>query len=398
MFRFSFIPNAEIVPGLDFLTYLDGNLSDNGPDEPNLRVDDFDFAWWRDSSPPLKYTAYLSFVTIRRALKNHRTRLESLPPLENVDSRLQQQFVVDAFHEPIYSWHSEVHAEIPNGCARCKLYRAVARGAQDKLRDAYNWAQACETANKAEKEVAARRASGFQELFVAALAKESSVFKDADNPGGGWGSKEFSRKDKECRSSCCSKPTEKGKEREKETGREECPTKQSLKELWRQMVSLPPSKWTWGVNLKPEDIDGMVRGADRFYQLPHSGYDESLRSGKAKGWSSPIPNASDIEDTTDPNIVFEELSPDFPIIRDLAPAEFPTAFAFAPLNFRDAPRSDSSQDQDPIRLAIAEGQRLKRLDGKRRMQEEVGRPVSPLSSDCGSQGRRHLYGVQIFLC
>jgi hypothetical protein len=74
----------------------------------------------------------------------------------------------------------------------------------------------------------------------------------------------------------------------------------------------------------------MICGADRDYKLPHSGYDDSLRSGKNTGYDS---------DTKDPNslndeIPFIELSHDFPEIRDLEEHEIPLSFSHPSLHYR----------------------------------------------------------------
>jgi len=48
----------------------------------------------------------------------------------------------------------------------------VAVGVVNQLRDTYNMVHACKVANVAEKDIAIQRASGFNELFEAALKKE----------------------------------------------------------------------------------------------------------------------------------------------------------------------------------------------------------------------------------
>ena len=50
----------------------------------------------------------------------------------------------------------------------------------------------------------------------------------------------------------------------------------------------PADKWVWGVNLTTEDIRKMIRGSDRHYQIPHSGYNDELRTGKLAGRQSLI--------------------------------------------------------------------------------------------------------------
>jgi hypothetical protein len=43
-----------------------------------------------------------------------------------------------------------------------------------------------------------------------------------------------------------------------------------------RLEQCPSLKWTWGVDITPDDIAKMFRAADREYALPHSGYDCSL--------------------------------------------------------------------------------------------------------------------------
>ena len=74
------------------------------------------------------------------------------------------------------------------------------------------------------------------------------------------------------------------------------------------------------------------RGADRFNQIPHSGYDDELKSGKVGGRDSPFPDPNSVESPSDPNIIFDELSSDIEEVRDLQPEEYPLAFVFPPLH------------------------------------------------------------------
>jgi len=48
----------------------------------------------------------------------------------------------------------------------------------DQICDIYNMVHACEIANQAEKDIAIRRASGFNELFEAAVKKEHALQTD----------------------------------------------------------------------------------------------------------------------------------------------------------------------------------------------------------------------------
>jgi hypothetical protein len=141
------------------------------------------------------------------------------------------------------------------------------------------------------------------------------------------------------------------------------------------MADRPADKWVWGPNLTPKDIQDMVRGSDRGYQIPHSGYDDDLKSGRLAGKSSPIPTPDVIEDPGDPNVLFDELSNDIGIIPELKPADFPLAFAFPPLHHSAACDTDSRPDIQAFSKLTTEQ--------KKHMQAEVDELVSPSSSYSG---------------
>ncbi len=341
LYRFGFMPNTGFNPGLDLLVFLDGDLCSFGQDHPTLLVEDFHVAWWRSSSPPIKYTAYLSFTTLKTALAKHQEYLGSIGPAQEspIPAGLHAEL-----NKPAYSWHPDIRADLDNPCTRCRLYRAVALGTMDKLRDLHNWANACEMANVGEKEVSMRRASGFNQLFEAAMQKEidsGSAFYP--NPvASGWSGETSSQKQLGLRV--------KGKRKASEVAEE---VRRHAEGLWKDASGRPDTKWTWGVNLTSQDLRGFVRGADKQYQLPHSGYDEELKTGKLRGDESPIPNPNSIESDG----IFEELAPDFPEIRDLCPDEIPLAFLFAPLHH--SATWELGAEPDP---ALVEGLRGKILE------------------------------------
>ena len=138
--------------------------------------------------------------------------------------------------------------------------------------------------------------------------------------------------------------------------------------------SCPADKWGWGVTLTTEDIDNMIRGADRYCQLPHSGYDDELKTGKLGRKHSSIPGAADIEDPEDPNLIFEDLSGDIREIPDLKPDEYPLVFLFPPFDYA---MSDSGSRPEGFMGTTS------RADRKLRMLEEVDEPASPSSSYSG---------------
>ena len=118
--------------GPDLLGYLDGNLSGYGRDDPQLAVEDFHLPWWRGSSAPQKYTSYLSFVSVWACLEEHRKQLVNAV-LKNLGKQPVEE--TKQLNKPAYSWQVI-------DCTRCRLYRAVALGAADHIRDMRNMAHA----------------------------------------------------------------------------------------------------------------------------------------------------------------------------------------------------------------------------------------------------------------
>ena len=125
--------------------------------------------WWCSSSPPVKFTAYLSFATLKTALDKHRKYLRDVCSAKDLPIPALSH---TELNKRAYSWHLEVRADLDNPCTRCRLYRTVTLGTMDKMHDLHNWANGLEMANIGEKEVSMCRASGFNLLFEAAMQKE----------------------------------------------------------------------------------------------------------------------------------------------------------------------------------------------------------------------------------
>jgi len=308
---------------------------------------------------PQKYTSYLSFVSVRACLKEHRKQLANAV-LKNLGKQPAEE--TEELNKPAYSWHPESQNDKVIDCTRCRLYRAVALGAADHIRDMRNMAHACEVANVGERDYGSRRGSIFNELFEAAQLKEMNLegkrrtqgkrSGTGSGSGAGYQIETIGRK-------------KQGKEKEV------APVSQTP----QIAAPLMADKWVWGLNLTPKDIQNMVRGSDRGYQIPHSGYDDDLKSGRLAGKSSPIPTPDVIEDPGDPNVLFDELSNDIGIIPELKPAQFPLAFAFPPLHHTAASDSDSRPEIQAFSKLTTER--------KKHMQAEVDEPVSPSSSYSG---------------
>ena len=176
-----------------------------------------------------------------------------------------------------------------------------------------------------------QRAAGFNVLYEAAVIKEASG-------AAGKGS------DSETKKQVFG--TKKGKEKE--------------------TVQENDSADKWVVTLGYEDIQHIARGVtvDRQLQVPHSDYDFSLVRGNFKHKLTPLkPSEIDLDD---PDIWFEDLSPDFPTVRDLCPHEIPLPFYQFPL----------------FPVAVSEDVKIElRRKARHEMQEEGDIPDSPTGSD-----------------
>ena len=296
------------------MTYLDGNLSSNGLDDPALDIQMFHLPWWTGPHSPTGISSYLSRATIKSALDDYRRQLgAAMPPIGKPHSIHN---LADELNKPGYTWHSSANdlPNIPNNnCTRCRLYRAVAVGVMDQVRDTYNMAHGCEVANEAEKDIGIRRASGFNELFEAVLKKEC----DAGELAAGSGLGREQQRDSEGEQQ---QDSESGSDKQ-QFGPEVEGLKKLIKKLVMEAGGMASSKWTWGVDLTEDDLRSLIRGADRQHQVPHSGYDQDLSSGALRSQTSEALDPVNLEDPKDGNLRFDDVS--ISTIPDLGPHEFP---------------------------------------------------------------------------
>jgi len=362
MYRVGMTPDRAFRPGLELITYLDGNLSSNGLDDPALNVASFCLPWWTGSKMPTNsQSSYLSSTSIKSAINHYRLRLaEALIPF-GVPHTISN--LADELNKPAYTWHSSVNDDLPN-CTRCRLYRSVALGVLDQLRDAHNMVHACEVANEAEKDIGIRRASGFNELYEAALKKE---IEDPDSDSASIDQQSASQSGKG-----------KGKEKQRFG-----PEVEALKKLTKQLVmqgAMASSKWTWGVDLTESDLHSLVRGADCDYRLPHSGYDEELLSASFISKTSDVLDPVNLEDPDDPNLWFDELSPSNTVVPELHAHNIPDYSEIMLV------AADDLFDPEPDLVIEAFTKRAKaeaKKANKVLLQDEVDRPTS--YADYGSE-------------
>jgi len=346
------IPDGIFRPGLELMTYLDGNLSSNGLDDPALDIRKFYLSWWTPQRTRPGPSDCLSSGTIKAALEDYRKQVAL--SMARIKPPFSIRNLADELNKPAYTWHSSAYDEQPNtpSCTRCRLYRAVAVGVMDQLRDTYNMVRACEVANEGESDIAMRRASGFNELFDAVVKKEydlASVPSLDQAPDAQSGSG-------------------KGKEKQR-FGPEVGILKELTKKLVREGGERGSSKWISGVCLTADDLLRLIRGADCQNVLPHSGYDAKLASG-------PLRSASDIDTTlespSDEGLRFDTLSKDIiTTIPDLSPSFYPRYLDM------DVSGQLHGSARDRILNAFAKRVKVKAKKTKKLiMQEEVDQPTS----------------------
>jgi hypothetical protein len=143
------------------------------------------------------------------------------------------------------------------------------------------------------------------------------------------------------------------------------------------------TKWTWGVDLTVEDLRGLIRGADRSHQLPHSGYDQDLITGPLRSDISEWLDPNQLEDPTDPELRFTDLSMSITTLPELHPYDIPTYSDVQLLTDYDA----TDLEPDPVLEAFtkrAQAEAAEAIKAKKVvMQEEVDQPVS--CCDYGSE-------------
>jgi hypothetical protein len=355
------IPDGMFRPGLELMTYLDGNLSSNGLDDPALGIS-FLLPWWTNQRPPTESSPYLSSASLQSALNHYRRQLQAALIPFGVPHTIRN--LADELNKPAYTWHSSVNDDLPNypnHCTRCRLYRAVAVGVMDQLRDTYNMVHACEIANEAEKDIAIRRASGFNELYEAALNKECShAVGSASGPGSGGADNQESGSGK-------------GKEKQRFG-----PEVEKLKTLTKKLVmeggGMASSKWTWGVDLTDDDLRGLIRGADRQDEGPHSGYDRDHPTGSLMSQTSHGLDLANLEDPNDPDLLFDELTQPITIIPELRSHDFPS-YAAVQLDASGDCLVESEPDS-AIKAFTKRAKAQATKANKLLLQEEVDQPVS----------------------
>ena len=129
MFRLGMDQSKKFRPSIDLMVYLDGNITSHGPNDPSLNVTEFHNAWWNGRDPPSKTSLIFSSSQVGLALEHYQKQLTTVPPTPFPDNSTPK------LDKPSYTWHQSAQTQLPIACTRCRLYRAVAIGVLDQLRD-----------------------------------------------------------------------------------------------------------------------------------------------------------------------------------------------------------------------------------------------------------------------
>ncbi|KAF8808482.1 hypothetical protein BYT27DRAFT_7210866 [Phlegmacium glaucopus] len=217
--RFKFDP--------EFLEYLElGNA-----DIPGAHIKNFSFDWWNQAETPGQSIGLLNTQNLSECLEFHACKINQAEccAAAGEGPSVQTSPPADSdLSKPHYTWHDKIWDDAKGDhCPRCCLYRAAALGVMDRAKDLQNHVDAVEHAHQAERALAICWTLAINLFFEAAVIKDT-------------------------------------------TGAEST----SLAGLTGQSEAF--KKWTWGVDLKEEDLRDMVRAADHEFQLLHLGYNKSL--------------------------------------------------------------------------------------------------------------------------
>ena len=150
------------------------------------------------------------------------------------------------------------------------------------------------------------------------------------------------------------------------------------------------------MDLTISDLCTMVRGADRYGpDHSHSGYDTALPSTPLRSVSTYSIDASKIEDPEICTLHFDDLSPDFPVIPDLADAERPQKLQFQMRNASGI--LIAATEPDSVIRAFTAGAMARRVERKLVLQGEVGHPAAGPESDSASDQSHQIRHVAFIM-
>lgn len=120
MYRDGMVPHGMFRPGLELITYLDGNLSSNGLDDQALGILEYFLPWWTSQHAPTNSSTYLCSASLKSALHHHRRQLEAATIPFGIPHSIRN--LANELNKPAYTWHSSANDNLPNSpnnCTRC---------------------------------------------------------------------------------------------------------------------------------------------------------------------------------------------------------------------------------------------------------------------------------------
>ena len=322
------------------------NLIDAGPEvnDADSAVTEFKFSWWLPGQlHDVADAKYFNIQSAKECLEFHEAQRK--------DRGVEETTPLKEIFQKNYIFPSSAFGDVPvppgkPPCTRCRLYRAVALGSQDKLRDLRNSLQGGRSLFRTETLISIRRASSFNLLYEAVVNKEETTTLPTGVTAAATPSTEPATGSKGKKRADVTEPAtaSKGKKRADVESWHTLSEERLKQSQLEHAQSLPSRKWVWGPDLTEEDLKSFVRGGDRNNVLPHTGYDESLDE-RSIGYPSPPVNIARFTQGGDPP--FFELSPDIQEVSDLKPHQYP-AFQFLapqdyPLPFGQGPAAPNAE-------------------------------------------------------
>jgi hypothetical protein len=311
----------------------------NHPNHPTGTMKEYQADWWTKDVPP-HTSDILNMNNLPACLEFHRAQCNAYdgtePGIHDGTSGTEDTNIANTNNGSIDSTISSV----------CLSYRRVAVQAQRDLRQLRIEIQAKEAKLENARRLTMRRASAFHRLFEAAIRKETSEQTPAQTPA---------RTPAQIPAQIAAQtpaldpvpaqPTQDRRVLRNRTPKVPAPpgkaavprrlTNTELAEVLRNYAEAehgrlsqhPSLKWTWGPSLEVADIKGMFRAADRNYEIPHTGYDESLQEGRLRGqysFTASLPRSTGNVHSTVEDVSMQELSDaDVPVHFQLFPLHNP---------------------------------------------------------------------------
>ena len=157
---------------------------DAGPEvhDADTAVTEFKYAWWLPGQlHDLSEEKFFNLHSAEECLIFHEAQKR------NGGRRVDGTTTMKDLFSKNYVLPTSVFGDVPvppdkEPCTRCRLYRAVAIGSQNKLRDLRNLLQGGSSLFRTTTQLSIRKASSFNQLYEAAVNKEATTTTADDLP------------------------------------------------------------------------------------------------------------------------------------------------------------------------------------------------------------------------